>query len=556
MGQKVFAVSVFFVGLSPYLYLLIRSRYDPAIDWGNPETFRQFLWVLTAREFSTNMLGLKYAISGGFFKASWVYLKLLFDDISIIGLAISIAGAVFSFFVSKRFFFFFVFLYATDLAYSFAFGADLELEAYLLPSLLALVMFFGIGVAKIASLGTKRFAVLTRTAVLILPLALLILHYGGRNLKGNRYAERIGESLISTMDKGGFLFTDNTVDLFIAGYAQAINGSRPDVSLVYLPYLKYGWYREQVKESSGLDVPADKADLVSLMLAKRAYYTPLARILVPADILVPDGIRFAVASDSLTNEILAESEARLAASDFDGKTRDYDTRRHFVLIHSYLGEYYSQRGRYDLSAKEFSRASGIMPERSDVQLNLAVALERTGNLQEALAAYRKYESLGGSRLRFLKGAGRISLKQGDARAARDYLAAAASLDGNDPVVFYNLGLAHMSLGDFKAAAEADSRAVCLKPAFPEAIANLGIAYMKLGAPSLAVSQFKKAISVDSACVEAYLNLASVYLAADSLGEARSVLASGLSKASASPDLPLLKEKLAEIGGRFKSLDIK
>ena len=38
------------IGLAPYLYLPLRSRADPRLDWGNPETLRATLDVILRRE--------------------------------------------------------------------------------------------------------------------------------------------------------------------------------------------------------------------------------------------------------------------------------------------------------------------------------------------------------------------------------------------------------------------------------------------------------------------------------------------------------------------------
>ena len=45
-----FLVFFFLLGFSTYLYLPIRSLSDPALDWGDTETFRQFLIHITDRK--------------------------------------------------------------------------------------------------------------------------------------------------------------------------------------------------------------------------------------------------------------------------------------------------------------------------------------------------------------------------------------------------------------------------------------------------------------------------------------------------------------------------
>ena len=551
---KTVVLLLFLLGLTPYLYLPLRSIHNPAIDWGDPETMSQFVWVLTAREFSRNMLGLKYAVTGGFFTGLWTYLKLLVSDVSISGLILSVIGAISLFLTSKRIFLFLAVMYVVNLAYSFAFGADLELEAYLLPSLLVLVVLLGMGTARLVSFGSKRFGLLIFAVVLLTPLTMLISHYEERNLKDNSYAEETGNALISSIDEGAPFFTENTVDLFTALYVQSIKGVRPDVPLIYLPYLKHEWYREQISQRFGIDIPQNEARLIELMLDKGAHYTPLDKIALPHSLLIPDGIKFKVVSDSLTDDLISASDSRFAAVDFKYGTGDYDTRRHFALIHSYLGEYFFLRGRSDLSSREYHRAAGIMPENGEIQLNLAIALERSGRLDEAFSAYQRCFSLGGNRLRILKGLGKVSLKLGNAAAARDYLLQAASLDVTDAFIFYNLGLAHLKMGDLSAAAEANLKAIELNPLFAEAQANLGISYLKMGQLPQAVTHLKRAISADSVHVPAYLNLAQVYFFMDSLEKAITVLETGAAKASSRMDINVIEGKLVEFRELSKSLD--
>ncbi|MFQ5904984.1 MAG: protein O-mannosyl-transferase family [bacterium] len=546
--HKVFLFLLFLLGLSPYLYMPLRSLHNPAVDWGNPETLGQFIWVLTAREFARNMLGLKYAVTGGFLRASFVYLRLLLSDMSIAGLVLSLFGAGVCFFTSRKILLFFALVYVINITYSFAFGADLELEAYLLPSLLVLVLLLGLGSAAVASSGKKELAPLMSCVLLILPVGMLISRYAERNLKVNTYAENIGENLISSIEEGGIFFTENTVDLFVALYVQSIRGLRQDVSLIYLPYLSHDWYRREVREKFGLDVGGWPGGLIQVMMERGAYYTPLSKIGISPGLLIPDGIRFRAASCSLTDDLISLSRSRMADVDFDGGTEDYDTRRHFAIIHSYLGEYYFLRGRTEASAQEYSRAAEIMPLNPEIQLNLAFALERLGRLDDAFSAYRSSLSLGGDRLRVLKGLGRISLRQGNGPGARDYLCKAASLDTTDPVVFYNLGLANLKLGDFEAAADANLRAIELNPAFPEALVNLGISYLNLRQSAKAESLFRRAIAADSSYVEGYLNLAQVYASTDNLHSALSVLETGLRNAPDSAGAGLIQRQMARFQG--------
>ncbi len=547
LRERLLSALFLLLGLTPYLYLPLRSAHNPPLDWGNPETISQLAWVLTAREFTGKMMGLTYALKGGFSGIVRTYYSLLSKDLTPAGIVLAGIGVVSSWFLSRRLLLSLSVLCVTVLAYSFAFGADLELEAYLLPSLLVLALFLGLGAWKIVSLVRIKPAVVAIAALLALPVASFSLRFREMDLRNNIYAERIGEALLEATEKDGLFFTDNTVDLFSALYVQTIKGLRPDVVLVYLPHLDHDWYVEEVRRTSGLALPAEKTDLLEFMQESNCSYTPLTKAAIPAEFLLPNGIAFRVSSDSLTELVIARSDSALAAIDFDAATVDYDTRRHFAIVHSYLGEYYYLRSRPELSAREYRIASGAMPENCEVRLNLARALESMGELESAVSEYRKSLSVCREKLASLSGLGRAALKKGDFDLSAECLSYAVSLNSEDPRVFYNLALALLGKGDLEGAADANQRAIGLKPEFPEALTNLGVCYYRMGRRVEAARLFERAISVDSSYAQAYLNLAEYYVEVDSSENAKEVLKNGLNKTLQDIQRNLLRKRLSQLG---------
>jgi hypothetical protein len=81
-------VALFCLALTLYAYLPIRSARNPELDWGNPETWSQFKWVVTGAQYHFRLLAspLSEALSrlwpGPFLAAGWPALCL-----SVVGLA-------------------------------------------------------------------------------------------------------------------------------------------------------------------------------------------------------------------------------------------------------------------------------------------------------------------------------------------------------------------------------------------------------------------------------------------------------------------------------------
>ena len=69
--------ALFCVGLTLYVYLPVRSARNPELNWGDPETWRQFTWVVTGAQYHFRLLAspLSAALSrlwpGPFLAAGW-----------------------------------------------------------------------------------------------------------------------------------------------------------------------------------------------------------------------------------------------------------------------------------------------------------------------------------------------------------------------------------------------------------------------------------------------------------------------------------------------------
>ncbi|MFH0778491.1 MAG: DUF2723 domain-containing protein [Candidatus Eisenbacteria bacterium] len=72
----------FLVPLSLYAYLPIRSARNPVLDWGNPETWEQFKWVVTGAQYRFRLLSMPLGTAigklwpGPFLASGWVVLGL------------------------------------------------------------------------------------------------------------------------------------------------------------------------------------------------------------------------------------------------------------------------------------------------------------------------------------------------------------------------------------------------------------------------------------------------------------------------------------------------
>jgi hypothetical protein len=88
LGMSVSCAALFCLALTMYVCLPIRSAKNPELDWGNPETWSQFRWVVTGAQYHFRLLasplseGLSRLWPGPFLASGWPALGL-----AVVGLA-------------------------------------------------------------------------------------------------------------------------------------------------------------------------------------------------------------------------------------------------------------------------------------------------------------------------------------------------------------------------------------------------------------------------------------------------------------------------------------
>ena len=231
----------FVLGLSPYLYLPIRSRANPRLDWGNPETIRSTLDVILRRDawerawlespadlltaagdlllrIGTELfwLGAILAVVGILWsrKRNWPILLLL---LAILGnyLAMALHGSRSDLFIWYR---------------------------YYIPTFVIFALLAGLGL----ELVSERIASRLTAAALLLPLTMLVVGYPKFDRSDYRIADDFSRTLLSTLPPGAHLSATDDNILFVLIYLQLVERVRPDIDLIlqgvgeaHLPPLRF-----------------------------------------------------------------------------------------------------------------------------------------------------------------------------------------------------------------------------------------------------------------------------------------------------------------------------
>jgi Flp pilus assembly protein TadD len=124
--------------------------------------------------------------------------------------------------------------------------------------------------------------------------------------------------------------------------------------------------------------------------------------------------------------------------------------------------------KYPEAAAAYGEAIGLDPANWAYQLNLGLALKKSGKTEEALAAFRRAVELNPESYSANKEAGETLAKAAQFAEAKPFYDKAAGLSPDDPDAQYNLGVCLVNVGESEAALPRFEKTVELKPDYADA----------------------------------------------------------------------------------------
>lgn len=151
--------------------------------------------------------------------------------------------------------------------------------------------------------------------------------------------------------------------------------------------------------------------------------------------------------------------------------------------------------KYPEAAAVYREAIRLDPANWRYQMNLGLALKKTGGSDDALAAFKKALELNPESFSANKEIGETLARGGKLDEAKPYYDKAVNLRPDDPDAHYNLGLCLSSTGEPEAAQVQFQRAVELKPDFADPYYQIGTLLISQNKVPEAVASLEKFLSL-------------------------------------------------------------
>jgi hypothetical protein len=274
---------LFLLGLSVHLVLLIRSMHNPAIDEGDPETWRALYAVMRREQYPpTSVINRKASFLfqlqhfNGYFQAQFQMFQTYVGQLnlgSLLPIGLGVWGMVDQYSRHRKTF---VMLFVTLMVMSlglivflnFSDSEVRERDYFYSSAFYYFAVFIGIGAASVLSELRNMFArsgsAVPVTAVLValfvaMPFTTMSQHYFTHNRSRNYTCAEYARNMLVCLEPNAILFTNGDNDTFPLWFIQEVEGYRTDVRVVNLSLLNTPWYIKQCRDNEP-KVPITWAD--------------------------------------------------------------------------------------------------------------------------------------------------------------------------------------------------------------------------------------------------------------------------------------------------------
>jgi len=243
------------IGLLIYLTLPLRAMSNPPVNWGNPITLKNFIWLVSGRMYGGYAFGVPAAFVLPRIQA-WA--SLLAAQFGLLGLLIGLFGLFYCRPLATK-------IYLVTgwmmIAYSiFSIGYNsYDSEIYLIPVFIAVAFWIGLGGAGLMKFLSHRVRWASPVAGILFIgyfIGFAALNLPKVDASQDREAETYGQALLAETPAQALLLTSEDESTFTLWYFQFVLSERPDLAILDTRLLSYDWYRNMLRSAyPSLSVP-------------------------------------------------------------------------------------------------------------------------------------------------------------------------------------------------------------------------------------------------------------------------------------------------------------
>ena len=232
------------IGLLTYISLPLRALMLPKINWGNPVTLGNFIWLVSGKLYQEQFFGLPI-------ESNWLRVRavagMLVEQFGMAGLAIGLIGLI-VFYKHSRLYLNTIWVSFASMLFAVGY-ATVDSYMYLIPAFVCFAIWLGFGVNGLMNMVYQRFHKLEYLIGLIVILYLFV-------QAGNRFpqvdasrdmrAEEFGKAVMAQAPADALVFAKGDKAIFAIWYFHYALRERQDLVVVATDLLQFDWYQESL----------------------------------------------------------------------------------------------------------------------------------------------------------------------------------------------------------------------------------------------------------------------------------------------------------------------
>lgn len=242
----VYGFIFFFIGLSIYIYLPIRSITDPILDWGDPESLRNFYEVITRQQFGFG--GGEYSFSK-LIDQFMYYISIINKSFFIPAIIIAFLGFITVFKKNKKFctYLTLIFLINGILTF-FVLNPDKSefflVEEFITPSIIVFSVLLGIGIVYIKNYSKILFTLIFSLLIIILGVKF---HIQKKEIskRDDIFAFQLAKDTCEILPEKSIVIGEADYSIFPLLYMKNFYFKNKDLTILDADFFMLPWYQEQ-----------------------------------------------------------------------------------------------------------------------------------------------------------------------------------------------------------------------------------------------------------------------------------------------------------------------
>lgn len=238
-------LSWFTVGLLIYLTLPLRALSQPIINWGNPQNFENFAWLVSGDLYQRNLMEISSAQILERIQA-WAF--LIMRQFEIPGLTLGLIGLIY-FFKPNRLYF--ITIYNAIIFSLFAIiYTTFDSYVYLLPVFLSFVIWIGLGLDGLLRRAGKHRNAAEWAAcafLLIWFVVMTISRWPQVDASHDFRAEQFGSQVMRVAPANAIVFAKSDRAIFALWYFHFALKQRADLTVIATDLLHFEWYAASLR---------------------------------------------------------------------------------------------------------------------------------------------------------------------------------------------------------------------------------------------------------------------------------------------------------------------